>query len=59
MKFERLTVPDWQLPDLVGFNRRVHVYLDPIFARRWVRWVSWVVFAGFILVAFISNPVFL
>src|SRR5438874_4606253 len=53
MKFERLTVPDWQLPDLVGFNRRVHVYLDPIFARRWVRWVSWTAFGGLMLVALI------
>ena len=51
MKFERLTVPDWQLPDLVGFNRRVHVYLDPIFARRWVRWVAWTAFGGLMLVA--------
>ena len=51
MKFERLTVPDWQLPDLVGFNRRVHVYLDPIFARRWVRWVSWTAFGGLMLFA--------
>src|SRR5436305_13918230 len=50
MKFERLTVPDWQLPDLVGFNRRVHVYLDPIFARRWVRWAAWTAFGGLMLV---------
>ena len=29
MKFERLNVPDWPLPDLVAFNRRVHERIDP------------------------------
>ena len=29
MKFERLTVPDWPLPDLVAFNQRVHERVDP------------------------------
>jgi penicillin-binding protein 1A len=25
------------MPDLVAFNRRVHVYVDPLFERRWVK----------------------
>ena len=37
MKFERLTVPNWPLPDLVAFNNRVHEWVDPWWARRWVR----------------------
>src|SRR4051794_38427602 len=51
MKFERLTVPDWPLPDLVVFNRRVHEWVDPFFARRWGRRPAWTTFAGFMLVA--------
>jgi len=51
MKFERLNVPDWPLPDLVAFNRRVHERIDPLWRRRWVRWITWT-FAGlFALVA--------
>src|SRR3569833_2705664 len=46
MKFDRLTVPSWQLPDMVAFNRRVHERVDPIWARRWVRWTTW---AGLVL----------
>ena len=41
MKFERLTLPDWKLPDLVEFNRRVHVYVDPWWERMWVRRLTW------------------
>lgn len=41
MKFERLTVPDWQLPDLVAFNRRVHERIDPWWERKWVRRATW------------------
>jgi penicillin-binding protein 1A len=41
MKFERLTVPDWQLPDLVAFNRRVHERIDPYWERKWVRRATW------------------
>ena len=41
MKFERLNVPEWPLPDLVAFNRRVHDRLDPWWQRRWVRWLTW------------------
>jgi penicillin-binding protein 1A len=40
MKFERLNVPDWQLPDLVAFNQRVHERIDPWWERRWVRLVT-------------------
>jgi penicillin-binding protein 1A len=38
MKFERLNVPQW--PDLVGFNRRVHGWVDPLWRRRWLRWLT-------------------
>lgn len=41
MKFERLTVPAWQLPDLVAFNRKVHERIDPWWRRRWVRRTTW------------------
>ena len=46
MKFERLNVPEWPLPDLVAFNQRVHERIDPWWQRRWVRWLTWG-FAGF------------
>src|SRR6476469_9058027 len=51
MKFERLNVPDWQLPDLVAFNRRVHERLDPWFERRWVRRLAWTLLIGFLFFA--------
>jgi penicillin-binding protein 1A len=51
MKFERLTVPDWPLPDLVAFNRRVHEWLDPWWELKWVRRVTW---TGLGLFAFFS-----
>jgi penicillin-binding protein 1A len=51
MKFERLNVPDWPLPDLVAFNQRVHEWIDPFFERRWVRRLAWTLFAGFLLFA--------
>src|SRR5690242_4601071 len=51
MKFERLTTPDWQLPDLVAFNQRVHAWVDPWWARAWVRWIAWAAAALFALVA--------
>ncbi len=51
MKFERLNAPGWELPDLVAFNNRVHDWVDPLFARRWVRRLAWTLFAGFFLVA--------
>ena len=41
MKFERLNVPQWPLPDLVAFNERVHGVVDPWWQRRWVRGVTW------------------
>ena len=41
MKFERLNVPQWPLPDLVAFNERVHERLDPWWERKWVRRASW------------------
>src|SRR5215213_7649232 len=50
MKFERLNVPEWPLPDLVAFNRRVHERIDPWWARRWVRFITWAGVALFALV---------
>ena len=41
MKFERLNVPDWPLPDLVAFNEKVHGVLDPWWERKWVRRIAW------------------
>jgi penicillin-binding protein 1A len=41
MKFERLTVPDLPLPDLVAFNQRVHDRIDPWWQRKWVRLITW------------------
>jgi len=41
MKFERLTVPEWPLPDLVAFNRRVHERIDPWWQRKWFRRSTW------------------
>src|SRR4051812_33424944 len=51
MKFERLNVPDWPLPDLVAFNERVHGIVDPWWGRRWVRWLTWAAAALFTLFA--------
>ena len=51
MKFERLNVPDWPLPDLVAFNQRVHEIVDPWWARTWVRWTTWLFAALFVLFA--------
>jgi penicillin-binding protein 1A len=51
MKFERLNVPDWPLPDLVAFNERVHAVVDPWWGRRWVRLATWTATALFTLIA--------
>ena len=51
MKFERLTPPGWQLPDLVAFNEKVHGWIDPWWAHRWVRLIAWAGAALFALVA--------
>jgi penicillin-binding protein 1A len=51
MKFERLNVPNWPLPDLVAFNERVHVWVDPWWERAWVRRVTWAGAAMFALFA--------
>jgi penicillin-binding protein 1A len=45
MKFERLNVPNWPLPDLVAFNEKVHGIVDPWWERAWFRRISWA-FAG-------------
>ena len=41
MKFERLTVPQWQIPDLVAFNQRVRERIEPFWQRKWVRRGTW------------------
>src|SRR6185369_14888386 len=41
MKLQSLTLPDWKLPDLVEFNRRVHERIDPWWERVWVRRAAW------------------
>ena len=51
MKFERLNVPAWPLPDLVAFNDRVHGWVDPWWRHRWVRLVAWAGAALFALFA--------
>src|SRR4051794_16681461 len=51
MKFERLTVPNWPAPDLVAFNNRVHEWVDPWWAHRWVRFIAWAGAALFTLFA--------
>jgi penicillin-binding protein 1A len=51
MKFERLNVPDWPLPDLVAFNRKVHDWIDPWWERRPVRWITWAFVGLFTLFA--------
>ena len=51
MKFERLNVPAWQLPDLVAFNEKVHGWIDPWWSRRWVRLIAWALAALLALVA--------
>jgi len=51
MKFERLTIPNWELPDLVAFNERVHALVDPWWERVWVRRLTWAGLALFTLFA--------
>jgi penicillin-binding protein 1A len=51
MKFDRLTVPSWPLPDMVAFNRRVHDRVDPLWQRWWVRWTTWAILALFTIFA--------
>jgi penicillin-binding protein 1A len=51
MKFERLNVPAWPLPDLVAFNNRVHEWVDPWWQHKWLRLVTWALAAGFALFA--------
>ena len=41
MRFERLTVPQWPLPDLVAFNERVRERIDPWWRRPWIRRGTW------------------
>jgi penicillin-binding protein 1A len=47
MRFERLTVPRFPLPDLVAFNRRARERLEPLFRRSWGRRLGWLAVLGF------------
>ena len=49
MKFERLTIPSWDLPDLVAFNAKVHAAVDPWWRRVWVRRLTWAGVGLFVL----------
>ena len=49
MKFERLTVPQWPLPDLVAFNERVRERFEPFWRRKWLRRGVWAALAIFAL----------
>ena len=51
MKFERLNVPNWPLPDLVAFNNRVHEWVDPWWERVWIRRITWAAATLFALFA--------
>ncbi|MEA3067259.1 MAG: penicillin-binding protein, partial [Sphingomonadales bacterium] len=51
MKFERLNVPDWPLPDLVAFNEKVHEVVDPWWERAWFRRFTWAALGLFALFA--------
>jgi penicillin-binding protein 1A len=53
MKFERLTVPDWPLPDLVAFNEKVHDRIDPWWQNLWVRRATWAAAGLFTLFALV------
>ncbi|MEO6256084.1 MAG: transglycosylase domain-containing protein, partial [Sphingomicrobium sp.] len=53
MTSQRLSVPELKLPDLVGFNQRVHEWADPWFERRWVRRGAWAALAGFLFFALV------
>ena len=49
MRFERLSAPQFDLPDMVAFNQRVRDRIDPLFQRKWVRWLGIAALAGFVL----------
>jgi len=49
MRFERLSAPQFNLPDMVGFNQRVRDRFGPFFQRKWVRWLGIAALAGFAL----------
>ena len=41
MTSDRIKILNWQLPDLVAFNQRVHDRVDPWWEKLWVRRVTW------------------
>src|SRR4030095_1737287 len=48
-----MKLPAIQIPNLVVFNHRIHVWLDPYFENKWVRRLSWGAFAALMFGALI------
>ncbi len=46
-------LPEVPLPDFVGFNNRIHAWVDPYFQRRWVRRAAWIGLGGFLFAALV------
>ena len=44
-------LPELPLPDFVGFNDRIHAWVDPLFKRTWARRAGWTVLGGFLFFA--------
>ena len=54
LKFPKMPkLPELPLPDLVGFNNRIHARIDPYFERRWVRRTAWIGLGGFLFSALV------
>ena len=51
MKFERIDISNWPLPDLVAFNQRVRDRFEPYWRRAWVRRATWAGLGMFALFA--------
>lgn len=46
-------LPELPLPDFVGFNNRIHAWVDPFFERRWARRAGWIGLGGFVFFALV------
>ena len=44
-------LPELPLPDFVGFNNRIHAWVDPFFKRTWARRAGWIGLGGFLFAA--------
>ena len=54
LKFPKMPkLPELPLPDLVGFNNRIHARIDPYFEGRWVRRAAWIGLGGFLFSALV------